>query len=114
MYRGTTPTIEYTLDTDVDLTMITEVYFTVAQTQVSSISVTKYFSENEVIVDAEEKTITTMLTQEDTLKFNSGFVSVQLRVLLSNDKCYVTDITTVPMEKILKGGVINVNRSDED
>lgn len=101
MTRGTTPTIVLTLDTDLPLNNIAELWVTF---KASTVEVTKDLSE--VLLDSENKTITVELSQEDTLKLYNGICEVQVRFRTSSDLAYATSIATVDVNRILKGGVI--------
>lgn len=103
--RGTTPTITYQITSDVDLTTLTEIWLTVAD-KLTTAKRTYKLSENEVSVDNEEKTISAVMSQEDTLLFKSQTIQVQIRAKDNNDKSYATDISDVPLATILEGGVI--------
>ena len=103
--RGTTPTITYKITSDVDLTTLSEIWLTVAD-KLTTAKKTYKLSQNEVTVDNEAKTISAVMSQADTLLFKSQMVQVQIRAKDTSDKSYATDISDVPLEKILEGGVI--------
>ena len=67
---------------------------------------TFYLSKNEVAVDSETKTISATLSQEDTLSFKSKTVQVQIRAKDNSDLTYATEIISLSLSQILKGGVI--------
>ena len=101
MRRGTTPTLTIAV-TGLVVTDLKTIKVTFKQ---NNIEITK--NTNEVTVEEEYNTISVPLTQEDTLKFGSGSVSVQVRGLLKDDKTAIASkIKTFPMEKILLDGVI--------
>lgn len=82
MRRGTTPTLQITVTglTDIE---VQNLYLTLRQGQ------------------------TTTLTQEETLSLVAKVdVALQLRVLSTNNTAYASNIVTVPVEAILKEGVI--------
>lgn len=101
MYRGTTPTLYLELETELDLSDITEMWVTFKS---STVEVTKTL--NEVIFDNETKTITVTLTQEETLKLYKGDCDVQVRIRTNTNLAYATDIANVEIGRILKEGVI--------
>lgn len=105
MRRGTTPTITATVDAD--LTGLT-LYLAFSQAGCSPLFV-KTGDELVVTVDGDQSTIECALTQEDTLKLNAGgMVEVQLRAVASGGAvALATDITSVPVERILQDGVLN-------
>jgi hypothetical protein len=101
MYRGTTPTIVLELDTEVSLVNLAEMWVTF---KTSTVEVTKLLED--VIIDDTLKTVTVMLSQEETLKLYNGRGSVQIRFRDENDLAYVTEIADLNIGKILKEGVI--------
>ena len=103
--RGTTPTITYKITSDVDLTTLSEIWLTVADKLTTAMRTYK-LSKSEITVDNVEKTISAVMTQEDTLLFKSQTVQIQIRAKDTSDKSYATDISDVPLKKILEGGVI--------
>lgn len=99
MRRGTTPTLQITVTglTDIE---IQNLYLTLRQGQ---ITIEK--TESGVSIDGE--VITATLTQEETLSLVAKVdVALQLRVLSTNNTAYASNIVTVPVEAILKEGVI--------
>ena len=99
MRRGTTPTLQITVTglTDIE---IQNLYLTLRQGQ---ITIEK--TESGVSIDGE--VITATLTQEETLSLVAKVdVALQLRVLSANNTAYASNIVTVPVEAILKEGVI--------
>ena len=101
MTRGTTPTIVLTLDTDLPLNDIAELWVTF---KASTVEVTKSLSD--VSLDSVNKKITLELSQEDTLKLYNGKCEVQVRFRTGNDLAYATSIASVDINRILKEGVI--------
>lgn len=101
MYRGTTPTIVLELDTDLSLANLAEMWVTF---KTSTVEVTKHLQD--VIIDNALKTVTVMLSQEETLKLYNGRGSVQIRFRDENELAYVTEIADLNIGKILKEGVI--------
>lgn len=101
MYRGTTPTLYLELETELDLSDVTEMWVTFKS---PTVEVTKSLSE--VIFDSTTNVITVTLTQEETLKLYNGKADVQVRLKTSTDLAYATDIADVEIGRILKEGVI--------
>lgn len=99
MYRGTTPTLYIEVE-GVEVTKLTSIYLTIKQN-------TKELTAREgaITINEEENRLEVPLTQEETLEFNDGYVNVQLRAMIGN-KAVASDIKTVPIEHILKEGVI--------
>lgn len=98
MRRGTTPTNTFTVD--VDLTQAEALYITYKQGGRTVIE--KKLAD--ITVTAEALTVT--LTQTDTLKLRSGNVEIQIRARLIGGEALASEIMTVPVEAILKEGVI--------
>lgn len=103
--RGTTPTIVFDIDTELDLNEIAELWITF-KTKVGTRLREKTFTLDDVSLDDEQKTITLPLTQEDTLHFSESTMQVQIRLRLNNDLAYASDIVDTEIGKILKDGVI--------
>lgn len=103
MIRYTTPTLTFKITSEFDFSKISEVWFTIANFDTEE---TFKYSAEEVAIDEDEKTISVMLSQEDTSAFEDGEVEVQLRVLDENNLAYATDIFEVEMKRVLKDGVI--------
>lgn len=99
MRRGTTPTLQITVTglTDIE---VQNLYLTLRQGQT-----TIEKTESGVTIDGE--VISATLTQEETLSLTAKMdVAMQLRVLSTNNTAYASNIVTVPVEAILKEGVI--------
>lgn len=99
MRRGTTPTLQITVTglTDIE---VQNLYLTLRQGQT-----TIEKTESGVTIDGE--VISANLTQEETLSLVAKVdVALQLRVLSTNNTAYASNIVTVPVEAILKEGVI--------
>lgn len=104
MRRGTTPTLTITVSGLVvtDLKTI-KVTFKQGTTELTK-------STDEVTVDAENNTISVPLSQADTLKFDSGAVSVQVRGLLADGVTAIASaIKSFSMDKILLDGIIEAD-----
>ena len=65
MYRGTTPTLIYNVNSNLDLNGMLQIWVTL-----KNLMYEKTFEKDNIIVDNENKTITVELSQEDTLLFN--------------------------------------------
>lgn len=99
MRRGTTPTLEITV---AGLTQIEveELYLTLKQGD-AVIEKTK----NDVTIDCD--VITAELTQEDTLKLTANLnVQMQIRAISPGGTAYASNIVSIPVNAILKDGVI--------
>lgn len=102
MIRGTTPTLLFRLP------------FSASQIKAAEITI-KYVDnlKKEIMVKTledctvEEKSISIMLTQEETLRFPAQTsVAVQLRVLTNDDVALATEPQYVKVKKLLSGDVI--------
>lgn len=98
MRRGTTPTNTFTVD--LDLTLAQVLYITYKQGGRTVIEKKL----EDVTITAETLTVT--LTQADTLKLRDGSVDIQIRARLIDGSAPASQIMTVPVEAILKEGVI--------
>ena len=108
MYRGTTPNIVIKVNSDLDLSTMTEIWVTMKN---KSGEVNYAMSEGGVVLDADEKTLTVLMSQEDTLAFQTcgslmGKVELQVRMLDENDLAYASNIKEIELLRILKDGVI--------
>lgn len=108
MYRGTTPNIVIKVNSDLDLSTMTEIWVTVKN---KSGEVNYAMSDGGVVLDTEEKTLTVLMSQEDTLAFQTcgslmGKVELQVRMLDENDLAYASNIKEIELLRILKDGVI--------
>ena len=100
MYRGTTPGLEINVG-DIDLTKVTELWLTLSQHGTVKINKTL----DEVTIDGS--TVTCTLTQEETLDLKAhASTLVQMRFLMDDGQAMATPIVKVPVEAILKDGVI--------
>lgn len=108
VYRGTNPYIVLKIKTknnfDLNFDDIEKLLVTF-KAKMGSEEVTK--GKSEVTLDNENKKIYVPLTQEDTLKFQTGVVDIQVRFLLDNGSAIATTIVqNYPIKRILKEGVI--------
>lgn len=103
MYRGTTPTLVFNINTELDLNTIKEVWITF------DLSPRLTYTKDDVEIDDELKTITLNLSQEETLKFNKHDVKVQLRFLLEDGNAYASPIKSITVNDILQNGVIKTD-----
>lgn len=99
MYRGTTPTHIFNIPFNVS--NITALQIIYAQNDEVIILKTK---EDCVL---EDQTITTTLTQEDTLKFNCGLkVQLQVRVLTTSGDALASKVKIIDVGKCLNDEVL--------
>lgn len=103
LIRGTTPTIIITVQTDIDLTQVAEVWIYLSQQ--NKVKVDKQL--DDVSIDTENKTITVTLSQDDTLALKADIDTLfQIRLLLMNGTALATLASKVTVKEIYKGGVI--------
>lgn len=89
MIRGTTPTFKLTLsDSTIDLAQATNVYATFKQ---GNTAVTKTGED----LDISGNYLEVYLSQDETLKFKEGVVSIQVNWVYSNGSRASTDISNV-------------------
>ena len=99
MRRGTTPT--HTIGTSISLVGAEVIYVTYKQA--GQTVVEKTIDDIEV----SENEIAVTLTQEETLAFDSRIMaSVQIRARFATGQAIASNIMTVGVDRILKGGVI--------
>lgn len=99
MRRGTTPT--NTFNTSVSLAEAEVIYITYQQKRQTVVE--KTIDDITVTADA----LTVELTQEETLLFDDRYsVSIQIRARFPDGSAIASNIMTVPVGKILKGGAI--------
>lgn len=104
MYRGTTPSLKIRLRTSLDLNDVKQCWVTL-ESATSSKEVT--FDKSHVVLNPDDSTMELRLSQEETLRFGSGEINVQVRLLMTDDLAYASNIKNVRMNQILKDGVIN-------
>lgn len=103
MRRGTTPILTFTVDDDIDLTALQDVYLTIRQQ--GAYAVTKHKgSEGFEITGAHE--VQVLLSQKETLKFKAGRAACQLRGVNSSGQAFATDIEYVTIDDVLLQEVI--------
>lgn len=98
MTRGTSPDIELVIP-DVNLESCVSLYVTIKQDYTE---VTKTLDDIE-ITDGK---LYVSLSQEDTLRFKPPTAQIQVRGILDTGKAFATSINTIPVDDILKNGVI--------
>lgn len=102
MYRGTTPTLTFRIkDENIDFDKFEQIWITIKG---RNNEITKDI--DSVEIDAENRTLSIELTQEETLSFNTIDVQVQMRVLDTDGRAFASRIFNTRMNALLKGGVI--------
>lgn len=99
MYRGTTPIHRFTFDYPKET--VNAIYITYKQNGQLRIEKSKED------IAFEDGYISVKLSQEDTLRFtNVGNLEMQIRFTDTQGNAYASNIITVPVDRILKEGVI--------
>lgn len=98
MRRGTTPTLVINIK-GIDMSTIAEWYITVAQ---DSVQITKTGTD----LTIEGTLISMPLTQQETMLFKSGEVSVQIRAKTTENVVIASGIQTIDIDRILYNEVI--------
>ena len=98
MFQGTTPTHKFMTDISTDLISKVRIIYE----QNGKVVLTKHKED----CTLEGRTITTKLTQEDTLKFATGSARVQLHVRVTNGDAFTNKPITVPVYILLDKAVI--------
>lgn len=99
MIRGTTPTLEFTIPLDTDL--LAEAYVTISQND--AVVIDKPMDE----CDCKGNKITVKLTQEETLKLQSDYITeIQIRARTLSGDAIASNIIRESTDRILKDGVI--------
>lgn len=102
MYRGTTPTIVFNINSDLDFSLLSQVWVTFKS---QTAEITKDIASLDL--DNENRKISVRLSQTETLQFNNQHVETQIRFLLNDGTAFATNIVKFPINAILKGGVIS-------
>ena len=106
--RGTTPTIVITVQSDIDLTEVAEVWIYISQQ--NKVKVDKELSD--ITFDYENKTMTVTLSQEDTLALKADTPNLflttffQIRMLMNDGTALATIASKLSVKEVYKGGVI--------
>lgn len=111
MYRGTTPTICFSLISSMDLADAAGIWLTF-----SMFGRSMTFTDDRITVDAPERKMYVTLTQQETLSLGTGTVKVQARILMRDGTAYATDVSDVEVMGVLMDGEIcdGTDDSDED
>ena len=101
--RGTTPTIEITITSELDLTTVTQVWVYIAQQ--NKVKIDKLISD--VSFDPENSKISVLLSQDDTLGLKADIDTLfQIRLLLNDGTALATNASKVKVIEVYKDGVI--------
>lgn len=108
--RGTTPSIEITVQTEIDLHQTAEVWIYISQQ--NKVKVDKQLED--VTFDYEHRKMTITLSQDDTLGLKSGDAIFQIRLLLLDGTALATNESKVVIKEVYKGGVITPDSEEEE
>ena len=100
--RGTTPTININITSELDLTDVTQVWAYI--TQYNGLKVDKLISDVDVQPDNDRIVLT--LTQTDTLKLDAGKALFQIRLLLDDGTALADVAEEFDVLEVYKGGII--------
>ena len=109
LIRGTTPTIEISVQTEIDLHQVAEVWIYIAQQNKDKVN--KKLTD--VTFDYEHRKMSVTLSQEDTLALKEGDAVFQIRLLLMDGTALATLASNVDVKPVYKGGVITPDAEEE-
>lgn len=110
IYPGTTPDIPFIFPNSINLNELVQLWVTFKSSRMSPKKYEKTYDISQVTIDNDNHIITVHMTQEDTLDMtNLNIVEVQFRLLGPGDKARATKPLDIPIERILKGGVISAD-----
>ena len=103
LIRGTTPTIIITVQTEIDLHQVAEVWIYISQQ--NKVRVDKQLED--VTFDYGHRKMSVTLTQNDTLALKEGEALFQIRLLLMDGTALATLASKVDVKPVYKPGVIS-------
>lgn len=103
LIRGTTPTIIITVQTEIDLHQVAEVWIYISQQ--NKVRVDKQLED--VTFDYDHRKMSVTLTQNDTLALKEGEALFQIRLLLMDGVALATLASKVDVKPVYKPGVIS-------
>ncbi len=103
LIRGTTPTIIITVQTEIDLHQVAEVWIYISQQ--NKVRVDKQLED--VTFDYDHRKMSVTLTQNDTLALKEGDALFQIRLLLMDGTALATLASKVDVKPVYKPGVIS-------
>lgn len=103
LIRGTTPTIIITVQTEIDLHQVAEVWIYISQQ--NKVRVDKQLED--VTFDYDHRKMSVTLTQNDTLALKEGEALFQIRLLLMDGTALATLASKVDVKPVYKPGVIS-------
>ena len=109
LIRGTTPTIEINILTEIDLHQVSEVWVYISQQ--NKVKVDKKI--DDVTFDHEHRKIFVTLSQQDTLDLKAGTALFQMRLLLQNGTALANIALEIEIDEIYKPGIIGEDTNTE-
>ena len=109
LIRGTTPTIEINILTEIDLNQVSEVWVYISQQ--NKVKVDKKI--DDVSFDYEHRKIFVTLSQQDTLDLKAGTALFQIRLLLQNGTALADIASEIEIYEIYKPGIIGEDTNTE-
>lgn len=111
MFKGCTPTFYYSLEEIEDLTTIVEALFVIKS---SNVTIEKYLSNSELILDEENKLIYVELSQEETLSLKAPNAMIQLKILLNDDKTLFSEKDKISIENSLSNKILKAPETEDE
>lgn len=102
LIRGTTPTIEMIVKTEIDLHQVAQVWVYISQQKKTKVD--KVITD--VAFDYEHRIMTVKLEQNDTLGLKAGEALFQVRLLLMDGTALATIADEIEIEEVYKEGEI--------
>ena len=103
LIRGTTPTIIITVQTEIDLHQVAEVWIYISQQNKVRVDTQL----EDVTFDYDHRKMSVTLTQNDTLALKEGDALFQIRLLLLDGTALATLASKVDVKPVYKPGVIS-------
>lgn len=100
--RGTTPTININVETEIDFSQISNIWVYISQ--MGLVKVDKVMQDT--VLKPEESVISLKLSQDDTLKLVKGDALIQIRLLMADGTALANIADHFTVEEIYKDGVI--------
>lgn len=108
MIPGTTPRVTLKFNKTSDFNDISEVNI-VFKSKLTEKNYKKIFTLSDIVLDSENKTMSVLFDQEETLKM-IGLTSLEVQVRIkygtTDEKIFGTNIETIPVSRVLDGGII--------
>ena len=104
MYRGTTPTFIFQLDSDtIDLSDMSQIWVTIRD----GAGLKHNWDINDVTIDNTNKYVSLFLSQEETLTIEPGIGAAQIRFLTNGGIALTTEKVSLTISKTIRGVIIS-------